>query len=185
MLGRGGAGALDADDAGLAAGALDGVGLDHGVVLLVDVAFGADVGAGEQLVEVGGVVARLLELVEDPCGRVFGNGRCPGADGPVVDGGVVGEGLVGDLGDELAVMADAHDVVGGDDADLGAVEAPLCEDVEDFLFAALFGDEEHALLRFGEHDFVGGHAGFALGDEVELDRDAELAAWRPSRRWSR
>ncbi len=37
------------------------------------------------------------------------------------------------------------------------------------------GDEEHALLRLREHDFVGGHAGFALGDEVELDGDAELA----------
>ena len=51
-------------------------------------------------------------------------------------------------------MRDAHDVVGGDDADLGAVEAPLGEDVEDNLLAAFFGDEEHALLRFGEHDLV-------------------------------
>ena len=51
------AGALDAHDAGFAAGADDGVGLHHGVVLLVDPALGADVGAGEQLFEVGGEVA--------------------------------------------------------------------------------------------------------------------------------
>ena len=44
------------------------------------------------------------------------------------------------------------------------------------MLAALDGDEEHALLAFGEHDFVGGHAGFALGDEVELDIEADAAA---------
>ena len=35
----------------------------------------------------------------------------------------------------------------------------FAEDVEDFLLAALLRDEQHALLRFGEHDLVGGHAG--------------------------
>ena len=56
--------ALDAHHAGLAAWALDGVGLDHGVVLLKDVALVADVGAGQQLLQVRGVVARLLQLFE-------------------------------------------------------------------------------------------------------------------------
>ena len=42
--------------------------------------------------------------------------------------------------------------------------------------AGFVGDEEHALLRFGEHDLVAGHAGFALGDAVEFDGEAEAAA---------
>ena len=61
-------------------------------------------------------------------------------------------------------------------ADGDGVESPLVEDAEDFVLAAFFGDEEHALLRFAEHDLVGGHAGFALGDEVEFDLDANAAA---------
>ena len=94
----------------------------------------------------------------------------------MVDGGVVGEGLVGNLGDELAVVLHAHNVVGGDNANLGAVEAPLGEDVDDLLLAAFLSDEQHALLGFGQHDLVGGHTGLALGDEVELDAHAEFAA---------
>ena len=56
------------------------------------------------------------------------------------------------------------------------VQAPLAEDAEDFFFAALFGHEQHALLRFGEHDLVGRHAGFALRHAVEIDLDADSAA---------
>jgi hypothetical protein len=48
--------------------------------------------------------------------------------------------------------------------------------LEDFVFAAFFGDQQHALLAFGEHDFVGGHAGFALRNEVEFDVEADAAA---------
>jgi len=47
---------------------------------------------------------------------------------------------------------------------------------EHFALAALFGDEEHALLRFTEHDFVRRHAGFALGNFSEIDLDASAAA---------
>ncbi len=67
-------------------------------------------------------------------------------------------------------MEDAHDVVGGDDAHFGAVETPFGEDGEDLGFSAFFRDEQHALLRFGEHDLVGGHAGFALRDFVQFNR---------------
>ena len=104
---------LMADDAGFAAGALDGVGLDHGVVLLEDEAFVADVGAGEQLFQVGGVVAGFLQFFEDPGWKILGDGCGPGADGPVVEGGVVGQGFVRNLGFEDAAVIDAHDVVGG------------------------------------------------------------------------
>ena len=40
----------------------------------------------------------------------------------------------------------------------------------------MFGHQQHALLAFGEHDLVGGHAGFALRNEVELDVEAHAAA---------
>ena len=89
-------------------GPMHGVGLHHGVVLLVDPALGADVGAGEQLLQVGGVVAVFGQLGEHLVRRVERNGRFPRADGAVVERSVVGERLVGNVGDQLAVMADAQ-----------------------------------------------------------------------------
>ena len=56
------------------------------------------------------------------------------------------------------------------------VQTPFGKDAQHFVFAALFGDQQHALLALGEHDLVGGHAGFALGNEVELDVEAHAAA---------
>ena len=73
-------------------------------------------------------------------------------------------------------MADAQARLGLDRADDDGVESPLCEDAQDFVFAAFFGDQQHALLAFGEHDLVGGHAGFALRNEVEFDVEADAAA---------
>jgi hypothetical protein len=52
----------------------------------------------------------------------------------------------------------------------------FAEDAENFVFPALFGDQQHALLGFGEQHFVGRHAGFALRDQVEIDIDADAAA---------
>ena len=52
----------------------------------------------------------------------------------------------------------------------------LLEDLEDFVFPAFFGHEQHALLGFGEQHLVRRHAGFALRDEVEIDIDADAAA---------
>ena len=155
---------------------MHGVGLHHGVVLLVDPALGADVGAGEEFFEVGGVVAVFGQLGESFGGRVERDGSFPGADGAMVERRIVGERLVGNVGDEHAVMADAQARLGLDRADDDGVEAPLCEDAQDFVFAALFGDEQHALLAFGEHDLVGAHAGFALRHAVELDVEADAAA---------
>ena len=73
-------------------------------------------------------------------------------------------------------MADAQARLGLDGADDDRVEAPFCEDAQHFVFAAFFGDQQHALLAFGEHDLVGAHAGFALRHEVELDVEADAAA---------
>ena len=41
------------------------------------------------------------------------------------------------------------------------------------LLAAGLQHHQHALLAFGEHHLIGRHAGFALGDLVEVQLDAE------------
>ena len=71
------AGSFDAHHAGFTTRPQNGVGLDHGVVLLEHPALVADVGGGQQLLQVGGVVARLLQLFEDVRGRVLRNRRGP------------------------------------------------------------------------------------------------------------
>ena len=66
----------------------------------------------------------------------------------------------------------------GDGADVRRVEVPFLEDLLDLPLAALLDDHQHALLRLGEHDLVGIHAGLALGHVVELDLDPGAAAAR-------
>ena len=61
-------------------------------------------------------------------------------------------------------------------ADAHGVEVPFLEDALDFGFAALLGDEQHALLRLRQHDLVRRHAGFALRHERDVDLDAGAAA---------
>ena len=51
-------------------GPMHGVGLHHGVVLLMHPALGADVGAGEELLQIGEVVAVLVERGEHFFGRI-------------------------------------------------------------------------------------------------------------------
>ena len=94
----------------------------------------------------------------------------------VVERRFVGQIAVPDFGDEHPVVAHAEHAVVGYKADGGRVESPFVEDVKDFLLAALFGDEQHALLRLAEHDLVGGHARFALGDVLQVDLDAGAGA---------
>ena len=74
------------------------------------------------------------------------------------------------------MIFDAQEAAVGDFADDDRVEAPLFENLQDFAFAAFFGDQQHALLRFAEHDFVRSHAGFALRDARQIDLDAGAAA---------
>ena len=169
-------GSLDAHHAGFAAGADDGVGLHHAVVLLVDPALGADIGAGEEFFEVGGEVAFFGQLGEDLLRRIERHRRLPCADGAMVERRVVGERLIGNVGDEFAVMADAQARLGLDGADDDGVESPFGKDAQHFVFAAFFGDQQHALLALGEHDLVGAHAGFALRHKVEFDIEAHAAA---------
>src|SRR5271157_1303680 len=167
---------LDAHHAGLAAGADHGVGLDHGVVLLVDPALGADVRADQQLFQVGGKIAVPGELGKEFFGGLERDGGLPCAYGAMVERGVVSQRFVGNVGDQFAVVADAEARPRLDGADDDGVETPLLKDLEDFVFAAPGGHQQHPLLALGEHDFIGGHAGFALRDEVQLDVESDAAA---------
>src|ERR1017187_3383130 len=171
-----GACALDAHDSGFAARPLHGVGLDHGVVLLVDPALGADIGAGQKVLEVRREVAVLFQLGEDLFRGLGRDGGIPCADRSVIKRRIVGERLVGNVGDQNAVMAYTEARLRLDGADDYSVEAPLLEDVEDFVLAALGGHQQHPLLAFRKHDLVGGHAGLALRHEVELHVEANAAA---------
>ena len=78
---------------------------------------------------------------------------------------LVGQRHDGQIGHEFAVVRDLKAVAFDDFADGYAVEVPFVEDLDDFLFTARAGDDQHSLLRFGEEHFVGGHAGLALRDE--------------------
>ncbi len=111
----------------------------------------------------------LVELV-----RGIEIGRA--GDGTVVDGRLVDEGAIRNLGHDLAVVLDAQDPVVHHVADVRRVQIPLLEDRFDLGFAPLLDDEEHAFLRFGEHDFVRRHAGLALRHAADVDLDAAAAA---------
>ena len=82
----------------------------------------------------------------------------------------------GNFRGDSAVVVYAGDAAFCNLADDDGIEAPLLEDGQDFVLAALLRHQQHALLGFAEHDFVRGHAGFALGNFGEIDLDAGAAA---------
>ncbi len=160
-------------------GAGEGVGAHHVVVLLPDPALGAEVGGGKQRVQIAGQIAAL------ECRRVHRRAAQRLRMRAVVKRRLIGQRAIGNFRHDFAVMAHAQLAVAGHAADGDGVETPLAEDLEDFFFAALVGHEQHALLRFREHDFVRRHAGFALRHAVQIDLDAGRRRGCPSRRWSR
>ena len=81
----------------------------------------------------------------------------------------------GNLRGDCAVISYNGQATISDRADDDGVESPLFENIQHLSFAAFFCDEQHALLRFAEHDFVGCHAGFALRNFGEIDFDAGAA----------
>ena len=94
----------------------------------------------------------------------------------VIDGRFVGERAIGDVDDQRAALAHAKLAAVGDHADLHGVQIPLLEDGLDLVLASGLDDHQHALLRLGEHDLVGRHAGLALRDVLDVDLDADAAA---------
>ncbi len=104
------------------------------------------------------------------------DGRLPARQWPLVHRRFVGQGGVWNLSDDFSVLEHAQLVVGRHLADFDGIESPLFEDAEDFVLATFLRDQQHALLRFAEHDLVGSHAGLALRHAVEFDLDADAAA---------
>ena len=82
----------------------------------------------------------------------------------------------GDRGHLFAAPEDTHGAIAGDFADYRAVQVPLLKNADDVLLAAALGDDEHSLLRLGQHDFVRSHSAFANGHFVEVEANASSRA---------
>ena len=74
------------------------------------------------------------------------------------------------------MLKHAEHVPSRDFPDFHGVQSPFLEDAEDFLFTAFLRDQQHAFLRFAQHDLVRSHSGFALRNAIKLDFDAHTAA---------
>ena len=150
------------------------VGLHHVIVLLPHPALAADVGACQKLFEIVRKVADSTQL--SLFGHLARHGRLPARQRTPVHRRIVGQPLIGNLGHNFAVLEHAQLVAGCNFADFDRIQSPLLENAEDFVFAAFLRYQQHALLRLAEHDFVGGHASFALRHAVEFDLDAHMTA---------
>ena len=131
-------------------------------------------GLARSCFQVLGEIGLLTEL--DVVGNFARNRRLPALHGTVIQRSVVGQRGIGNFSHDFAVLQHPHFRLADYAADGHGVESPLLENAEDFLFAAVLGDQQHALLRLAEHDLVGRHAGFALRHQVELDLQADAAA---------
>ena len=94
----------------------------------------------------------------------------------------VGEFFGGNVRDRLAVVLDDHAAGVGDEADFRPGQVPFVENALHLGFAALLDDDQHALLRFAEHDFVGRHVRRALR---HLARGRSRCRCRRGRRFRR
>src|SRR5262249_24426993 len=145
----------------------DGICLNHVIVLLPDPALAADVGAGQQALQVVRKITWSSQLIA--VGHFTRNRRLPSFQWTLVYRCIVGEGFIRDLCDHLPMREHTHGVLADHSADLDCIEPPLLEHAEHFIFAALLRDQQHALLRFAQHEFVSGHSGFALGNAIHFD----------------
>ena len=152
----------------------DGVDLHHVIVLLPHPSLAADVRAGEKLPQ---TLRKVVAAVEPNVFRHLArHRRFPSLQRTFVDRGIVCKRLIRNLGYNLAVVKHAQLVAARDLADFNRIESPLFKNAEDFVLAAFLGDQQHALLRFAQHDFVCGHASLALRHAIEFDFDAHAAA---------
>ncbi len=94
---------------------------------------------------------------------------------PLVHRRFVRQRPIRDLGDDCSALLHAKQSVSRHFSDVHRMQVPLVEDALDLRFAAALHDEQHPLLRLGEHDFVGRHAGLALRDEGDIDFNARPA----------
>ena len=161
-----------AEDGGVSRRAEDGVRPHAPVVLAPDPGLAAEVRRGEEDEEGRLLVGRAVE-VDRSLARRERLGERPGT---AVDGCLVDERRDGKVGHDLAVPVEDHPRLARHLADLGDVQAPLLEDLDHLALAPLLRDEEHPLLRLGEHQLVGRHAGLAHRDLVEVEAHADVAA---------
>ena len=94
----------------------------------------------------------------------------------VIERCVVAEKARVQFGHHASALLDPQEPVRRDRSDLYGVEPPFLEDRQDLAFSTAFGYQQHALLRFREHDFVGRHPALALRHAVEFDLDPDPAA---------
>ena len=166
--------ALDAHHPGPGPGRRDGVGPHHVVVLAVDPAPARDAGrADEPQEDLGrGAGRRQRRHVERlPCAQIR---RL--AARTIVERRLVGQRPVRDLRHDPAAVAHAQQAVAGHFADPDRVQIPLLEHPVDLRLASSPHDEQHPLLRLGQHDLVRGHARLAPRHAGDVDVDAGAAA---------
>ena len=145
------------------------------VVLTPDPAFGGDVRRGKQLKQ-GAVGLRRVEVGQR--GGVERGARRGGrfACGDRLVGRGVGQHPDGRRSDLGVAFHDAREAVGGDLADHGGVELPLLEPGGDIVDVGRLDRDDHALLRLGEHHFVGRHAALAARDALGVEDDPNSGA---------
>src|SRR5947207_5394791 len=127
---------FDANDPAITGtGALNGVGLDHGIVLLINPSLAADIFATEQTLEIIREVGFRAEL--HVLRHVTRDWRFPSLQRTAVHRGVVGECGVRNIGHNFAVFQYAHSRLANHATDFDSVESPFAEYFVNFLFAAL------------------------------------------------
>ena len=94
----------------------------------------------------------------------------------MVDRRLIRQRAVRNLRGELSALLHHERAFRLDLADAHGVEVPFVEDRLDLALTTALDHHEHALLRLGEHDFVGSHAGLALRHMLHVDLDADAAA---------
>ena len=81
------------------------------------------------------------------------------------------------LRDNFLAFGDAIHGIGNHLANNGGLEVPLGQNFRDFAFMSFQRDDQHALLRLGEQDFVRCHALLAHWNLRDVDGHANIAAF--------
>src|SRR5581483_4895237 len=167
--------ALNANDACISgAWRFDRIRLDHVIILLPYPSLAADVRARKQAFQ---LLSQIVLLPQAEVVRHISRHRWfPSFHRTLVDGRIVGESFIGNLGNYLPMLQHAHLAMVGYAANLGGIEAPFFENLENFVLPTLLGNQQHPFLRLAQHDLVRSHAGFALRNAVEFNLDADVAA---------
>src|ERR1700722_6638161 len=74
------------------------------------------------------------------------------------------------------MIQNAKFAVGCHAANFYRVETPFVKNFENFVLASTLGHQQHALLRFTQHDLVRSHSRFALRNSREINLDTSAAS---------